>query len=318
MAQTILLTGATGFVGGTVYPVLKAAGHTVRCATRRPGRARERAPGREWVELDVDRPETLAPALRGVHGVVYLVHGMGDGADYEAREREAARRFAEVAAASGVERIVYLGGVRPAGEPSRHLRSRLETGELLRAGPVPTFELRAGMLIGAGGESWQICRDLAARLPLMVLPRWLETKSQPLAVEDAAFAIAAALTVPVSKAGIYDLPGPEVLSGKEILMRVASLRGMRPRTLRVPLLTPRLSSYWLRFVTRANFAIAQELVEGLTSDLLARDRGFWTLVPEHRLTSFEDAARRALRDEEADLPLTTRLLEKALFRLSRH
>ncbi|GAC1376412.1 MAG: hypothetical protein NVSMB47_21950 [Polyangiales bacterium] len=295
---TVLLTGATGFVGSHALPRLLASGLDVRCATRDVDKARAAHPDRTWVPFDLSRPESIAPALRGCRAALYLVHEMAAGDGYEEREAASAEAFRQAAADEGVERIVYLGGVAPKGKPSRHLRSRLHTGELLRAGRVPVFELRASMIVGHGSLSWQIVRDLAMRLPAMILPRWLSTRSQPVAIDDVAFALERALTLSVSSAGVHDLPGPDVLSAKEILLRIARLRGKRPITLSVPILSPRLSSYWLRLVTGANYHVARELIEGLSSDLLADGRGLWAVTPDHAPLSFDEAARRALAEDE--------------------
>ncbi len=313
----VLLTGATGFVGGHLLPGLEAAGFDVRCATRDPARAATAHPDRSWVRLDVNDRATLAPALSGVRGVVYLVHGMGGDSGYERRELDAARALVEEASRASVERIVYLGGVAPRGRPSRHLRSRLATGEVLRSGAVPVFELRAAMVVGHGSISWQIVRDLAARLPAMLLPRWLSTRSQPIGIDDVVFALETALTLPIADAGLYELPGPEVLSAKDVLLRIARLRGTRPVTLSVPVLTPRLSSYWLKVVTAADYDVARELVEGLKSDLLPTGRPFWDLVPDHELVSFDEAARRALAADKAVLSASLALVEEGIARLSR-
>ena len=295
---TVLLTGATGFVGGYALPRLVAAGLDVRCATRNVPAARAKHRDRAWVHFDLDRTETIAPALRGCTTALYLVHEMTGGEGYEAREGASAKAFAAAAEGEGIERIVYLGAAKPKGKPSRHLRSRLHTGEVLRAGKVPVFELRASMIVGSGSLSWQIVRDLAMRLPAMILPRWLSTRSQPIAIDDVAFALEHALALPIANAGVLDLPGPESLSAKEILLRIARLRGKRPITLSVPILSPRLSSYWLRLVTGANYHVARELIEGLSSDLLADGRGFWNLAPDHALLSFDEAARRALAADQ--------------------
>ena len=177
--RSILLTGATGFVGGAVRPALVANGWRVRCLTRDAARARTREPAFDWVQGDVADPASCGHALAGCQAALYLVHGIGEGPDYVRHEVLAASNFSRAAAAAGVERIVYLGGVAPSGVASEHLRSRLEVGEALRAGPVKTVELRASMICGHASLSWLIVRDLAARLPVMVLPRWLKSRTQP-------------------------------------------------------------------------------------------------------------------------------------------
>jgi uncharacterized protein YbjT (DUF2867 family) len=208
-----------------------------------------------------------------------------------------------------VRRVIYLGGVAPRGQPSEHLRSRLETGEVLRAGPVPCLELRAGMIIGAGSASWTIVRDLAARLPGMVLPAWLAHRSEPVAVDDVVAALAAGARIELPGGTWWDLPGPEGLSGKEILLRVAAVMGRRPILVNIPLVTPRLSSHWIRLVTRADFKLARELVEGLTSDLVATRPGYWTAAGLPAPVALEEAARRALAAEAGTVALRGRFAE---------
>ena len=242
---------------------------------------------------------------------------MGSADDYAAEERRAAARFADACVEAGVERVVYLGGVAPAGEPSVHLASRIETGRMLRERCPGVVELRAAMVIGAGSESWRICRDLAVRLPLMVLPKWLQTLSYPVAIEDVVAAIVhAALAEAPDVAGCYDLPGPECLSAEQILRRIAHLRGIEPVTIPVPVLSPSLSSYWLKLVSGANYDVARELVQGLTEDLIPTCPVYWDRMDAHRLTSFDEAASRALDDEE-ELPVSTRWLEKAIRGIAR-
>ena len=211
---------------------------------------------------------------------------------------------------AGVERIVYLGGVEPAGEPSNHLRARLETGQLLRAAKVPCLELRASMIVGSGSASWTIVRDLAARLPAMVLPAWLGHRSEPVAVEDVVAALTAAARLPLRESAAWDLPGPEALSGIQILLRIAALMDRRPFIFRVPFVTPRLSSHWIRLVTRADYHLAAELVEGLTSDLLARGAGFWELSGLPAPRTLERAALAALEEDARKLTRSGRLLER--------
>lgn len=318
MPERVLLTGASGFIGRNLHAPLAAAGHEVRCLTRRPEEARRDLPDRTWVGGDVGEPAALARALRGCTVAYYLVHGMASGrpgfADEELRWAE---DFAEAAGEAGVRRIVYLGGVAPRGRPSEHLRSRLETGEALRTGPVPCLELRAGMIVGAGSASWTIVRDLAARLPAMVLPAWLSHRSEPVAVDDVVAALVAGALLELPRSDCWDLPGPEALSGEEILRRVAAVMGRRPLLLKVPLVTPRLSSHWIRLVTRADHGLARELVEGLTSDLLAARPGYWAAAGLPPPLSLEEAARRALAAEAGTLSLAGRAVERVAGLLTR-
>jgi len=248
---------------------------------------------------------------------VFLIHRMGDRSDYEDRERRDAFAFAEAARRAGVHRVVYLGGMKPRGRTSRHLRSRVVCGEALRSSGLSVVELRAAMVIGSGSESWRIVRDLSARLPFMLLPAWLDSRSQPIDVRDVCFALARAVGLPESRDGVHDLPGPETLSAREILQRVCRLMGHDPWTIRIPLVTPRLSSYWIQLVTRANPKLARELVDGLREDLVADDEGFWKLFPEHHRIPFDQAARRALDDEQGSLTERSQRAEAFLSRLRR-
>ena len=313
MSQRVLLTGATGFVGRHLHPILVADGHSVRSATRHPETVDR---DREWVRLDLHDGVGLESALRDIEVVYYLVHGMAEGPGYSEREHVAAERLVAAAADAGVTRIVYLGGVEPKGPPSEHLESRLETGRILRAGSVQCLELRAGMIIGAGSASWKICRDLAARLPFMVLPKWLQSRCEPVSIDDVVAALSAAAVLPAEGSAVYDLPGRETVTAEEILLRIAALRGTRPMTLHVPLLTPRLSSYWLRFVSGADFSIARELVLGLGSDLVSTNPPFWQRMPEYERQSLDESIRSAFENEgPGSVPM--RMLESAARRLSR-
>ena len=300
--RTLLLTGATGFVGSAVRPVLARRGWRVRCLTRNFARAQKSAPELDWWQGDVSDSAACIRAMQGCEAALYLVHGIGEGVDYHRREVKAAQSFSDAAGEAGIKRIVYLGGVAPNGIGSDHLRSRLDVGEVLRGGSVPTIELRASMIVGYGSLSWLIVRDLAARLPFMVLPRWLKSRTQPVAIADVAVALVRALNVPLEESVWYDIPGPATLSGNEILVETARVMGLpQPRMLEVPFLSPRLSSLWVRFVTRAEWSVAREIVVGLTEDLLARDDRFWGLIDHaHRLT-FSDAVRLALEAERSDL-----------------
>ena len=298
-AGRILVTGATGFVGRAVCPALEQAGYTVRGLSRDSDRARARWPDRDWVHGDVGTGEGVAGALHGCDAALYLVHGMGRGdADYRERDRTAATEFAAMAARAGLSRLIYLGGVAPQGPPSEHLASRLEVGEALRSSGLPSLELRASMIIGHGSLSWVIVRDLAARLPFMVLPRWMRHITQPVAIEDVVVALVQGLSVPIAPGASFDLPGPESLSETEIVIQAAGALGLRPPLMvEVPVLSPWLSSHWIHVVTRAEWGVAREIVLGLAHDLLARNDDYWTLIGHDTRISFREAARRAVADE---------------------
>jgi uncharacterized protein YbjT (DUF2867 family) len=312
----VLVTGATGFVGSQLAKTLQDAGFSVVCGSRRPDKAERRFAGRTFRALDVRDFDSTVKAMQGCQAAVYLVHSMADGRGYERVEQRSAATFARAAAKAGLSRIVYLGGIQPQGKPSRHLRSRLRVGAILRAGSVCTIELQASMIIGAGSESWRMVRDLAARLPVMILPGWLESKSQPIYIDDVTAAIQHALRLESTGSAAYPLPGPEVLTAREIIARTAGLLGLRPRMLRLPILTPRLSSYWIALITRANPNISRQLVEGLRTDLVAPDDGFWKLLPGYVRVPFDEAARRALLAEAKSLSLRSRFTEWLIHRLT--
>ncbi|HKO51225.1 MAG TPA: NAD(P)H-binding protein [Polyangiaceae bacterium] len=293
-----LVTGATGFIGRALINALLARGEPVIALSRRPVGSESNEPGVTWRVCDLLSPEALPTAFAGVRVAYYLVHSMGSGrSGYRQLEHRSAEAFVAAAAAADVERIVYLGGPAPPGRPSEHLRSRLEVGEILRSGPVPAVELRASMVIGNGSASWRIVRDLAMRLPIMVLPRWLSSRTRPVALTDVITALIGAARLPLEQSAWFDVPGPDTVSGQQILERIAAIRGRRFLAVKVPLLTPQLSALWLKLVTRADFSVARELVQGLKDDLLPKDDRIWGLIGHTHLLSFDDAARRALASE---------------------
>jgi uncharacterized protein YbjT (DUF2867 family) len=295
----VLVLGAAGFVGRALVPTLVAAGERVRAASRRA--VRRGLAEVEWVQCDVRRHETLPAAFSGVDCAYYLVHSMGAGQrDFRAIEQRSATAVVRIAAESGVKRLGYLGAVEPKGPPSEHLASRLDVGAILRSGTVPTVELRAAMVVGNGSASWQILRDLALRLPFMVLPRWLESKSCPIALPDVVTALLDARTIPLAGSAWFDIPGPELLSAREMLMIVADIERRRIPAMRVPLLTPRLSAAWLKLVSRADYDVARELVLGLREDLLPQDQRYWQLTGHPPKWTFRAAAEHALATERRE------------------
>ena len=309
MASKTCVLGATGFVGRALVSALSAAGEPVRAASRRG----EAGSGMvEGVACDLERAETLGPVLDGCGVVYYLVHSLGR-ADFRETDRRCAHNGVNAAAAAGCRRIIYLGGVSPRGRASEHLASRLEVGEILRAGSVLAVELRASMIIGNGSASWRIVRDLAARLPFMVFPRWLDSKTCPIALPDVITALRDARDVQLTESAWFDIPGPEALSAREMLETVADLDGRRIPSIRVPLLTPALSAMWLRIVSGAEYGVARELVLGLSEDLLPQ-RSFWEVARHAPSLTFRAAAADALRSEPPASPFV-RALERVVRRL---
>ncbi|MEZ4308767.1 MAG: NAD(P)H-binding protein [Polyangiaceae bacterium] len=296
--RRVLVTGATGFVGRALVPALVDAGYDVRATTRDLRRGGQGA-SVEWVRCDVQDRAELERALEGREAAFFLVHGMGEGRrGYAEMESRVALSFREAAARAGLQRIVYLGGVAPRESASEHLKSRLSVGAILRGGSVPVLELRASMIIGYGSASWQIVRDLAMRLPAMVLPAWTMSRTCPLAIDDAVVALVRGLLIPLPESACYDIPGPEEVSARDMLSRVAALRGRRIPSISVPFLSVSLSSWWLKLVTRTDFSLARELVLGLTSDLLPESDRYWDEIGVRPKLGFDEAARRALLVEE--------------------
>jgi uncharacterized protein YbjT (DUF2867 family) len=269
----VLLTGASGYVGGRLLGALVREGHRVRCLARRPEflAGRVRAPS-EVVRGDCLEPASLEPALAGVHTAYYLVHSMGSAGDFEAKDREAATNFATAASAAGVRRIVYLGGLGEGGsELSPHLRSRRETGALLGSTGVTVIELRASIVIGSGSLSFELIRALVERLPVMLCPRWVWTPAQPIAIEDLIGYLVQALALPEGADGAYDIGGADHVSYADVMREYARQRGLRRRLIRVPVLTPWLSSLWLGLTTPVYARVGRKLIESLRTPTVVGD-----------------------------------------------
>ena len=275
-----LVFGASGYIGTHLVPVLQAAGKHVRAAARNV----EVLEARDWngvecVAADALRPDTLERALAGVDTAFYLVHSMAAGRGFGALDREAAANFGRAAAQAGVRRIVYLGGLVPADARSEHLRSRAETGEVLRASGVPVTELRAGMIIGPGSAAYEVMRDLVNHLPLMTTPRWVRSRSTPIALDDLLAYLAGVAGLEAAAGRTLDVAGPEAVTYEEIMHCYGRQVGRQPRIIAVPVLSPRISSYWLGLVTSVPVGIARALVEGLEHDFVARDDEIRLLLP---------------------------------------
>jgi uncharacterized protein YbjT (DUF2867 family) len=295
----VLVTGATGYIGGRLAPRLVQAGHSVRCLTRSPRRLAEVpwAGDVEVVEGDVLRPETLPAAFHGVDVAYYLVHSLG-GKDFEADDRRGAAQFAAAARDGGVERIVYLGGPQPApGHSSAHLRSRDEVAQILLGSGVPTVVLRAAIILGSGSASFEMLRYLTERLPVMITPRWVRNRVQPIAVRDVLHYLVAAARLPGSVHGDFDIGGPDVLTFAAMMRRYARIAGL-PRRIIVPVrpLSPRLSAYWVGLVTPVPGGLARPLVESLVHEAVCRDHAIAEHIPDPPggLTGFDTAVRLAL------------------------
>jgi uncharacterized protein YbjT (DUF2867 family) len=296
-----LVFGASGYVGTNLVEFLRADGRSVRASSRNI----EVLQGRGWddtelCQADALDPDSLDAALTGVDTAYYLVHSMAAGKSFPEIDAKAAHNFAAAAGRQGVRRIVYLGGLTPENPVSAHLRSREETGDILRNGPVPVTELRAGMIIGPGSAAWEVIRDLVNHLPIMITPRWVFSKSTPIALSNLLRYLADVPKHEETAGEIYDVACPEVLTYKEIMLRYGALVDKRPVIIPVPVLTPRLSSYWLRLVTSVPTNLARALIGGLSQDVVAKDYRLAELIPQ-QLLEF-DAAAVALGGEDDCLP----------------
>ena len=281
----VVVLGASGTIGRALLPALADAGHDVVPVSRRPREG--------WAVADVGDAQAVARVLAGAEAVVYLVHSLG-AADFEERDRRAARAVAEEAERAGVRQIVYLGGLGDdADELSPHLRSRRETERELASGAVPVTTLRAAVVVGPGSAALESIRALVDRLPVMVLPRWGRTPTQPVALADVVRYLVGVCGLEAAYGRTFDVGGPEVFTYREMIERVARLRGRRVRLVEVPVLTPRLSSLWLYLVTPLSASVTRPLVDGLRNPTVAADDDIRRLVP-FELTTFDEAARRAL------------------------
>jgi len=272
----LLVAGASGFVGRRLCPALTDAGHEVRAMTRRPERY---SGGGEPVYGDVAEPESVAAAAAGCEAAYYLVHSL-DKPTFEADDAAAAERFGVAAANAGLSRIVYLGGLGDDDDVlSAHLRSRRQVEKLLGSGGVPVTTLRAGIIVGYGGISWEMTRQLVEHLPAMVTPRWVRTRTQPSAVADVIRYLVAVLELPEAAGRAFDIGGPDVLEYVEMMRRVARIEGRKTLVLPVPLLSPSLSSRWLSLVTDVDVATGRSLVDSMTNEVIVRDDSIRKLVP---------------------------------------
>jgi uncharacterized protein YbjT (DUF2867 family) len=293
----ILVTGASGFIGSRLCPALIEAGHEVSAMTRSP--EKYTGPG-DPVAADVSDADTLPPALAGIDAAYYLVHSLGDD-NFEQLDADAARAFGAAAAAAGVKRIIYLGGLgADDANLSAHLRSRREVEHLLGEAGVPVTVLRAAIVIGNGGISWEITRQLVAHLPIMVAPRWVNTKTQPIALPDVIRYLVGVLENPEATGKTYDVGGPEVLRYVDMLKRAAVIQNKRTLPLFIiPLLTPRLSSGWLTLVTDVDFETSRNLIDSMTNEVIVTDDAITKLIPGE-LMSYDEAVRVALAERAAE------------------
>lgn len=299
-AVRALVFGASGYIGTNLTPRLLETGWQVRAAARH----RAVLEAREWqgvevVTADALRPESLHAALKDIDVAFYLVHSMAAGRNFADLDIEAARNFAIAAEQAGVGRIVYLGGLVPANPRSQHLRSRAETGDVLREGSVAVTEIRAGMIVGPGSAAYEIIRDLVNYLPFMITPRWVQSRSTPIALDNLLEYLLGIAVIPEAANNVYDVGGPEVLTYEQLMRQYGELTGKRFRLLSLPVLTPRLSSYWLKLVTSVPTNIARALIDGLEHDVIANDEEIRKLIPLER-KNFKQSVEAAIEAEKSN------------------
>jgi uncharacterized protein YbjT (DUF2867 family) len=302
MNRLVLVTGVTGYIGGRLVTRLIQAGYPVRVLVR----DKTRLQGRSWlsqvevVEGDVFNPDSLLKALAGVSVAYYLIHSMSGSVDFDQRDLQAARNFGKAAQANSVERIIYLGGLgNPDSDLSKHLRSRQQTGQALAESKVPVTEFRAAIVVGSGSISFEMIRYLTERVPVMICPRWVFTRVQPIAIDDVLDYLVAVLETPSSAGKIIEIGGAEVLTYGDMMLQYASERGLRRFLISVPLLTPRLSSYWVHLVTPIPSSIARPLIEGLRNEVIVREPTAKDLFPQLKPMNYQKAVSLALSDLEA-------------------
>jgi uncharacterized protein YbjT (DUF2867 family) len=291
--ELLAVTGATGFIGSNLVKSLLAKGRKVRALVRRP---QEYTGAVDARRIDILDKASLPAALEGVHTAFYLVHSMKNkGREFAQMDREGAENFLNVAESSGVKRIIYLGGLGETGpELSEHLKSRAEVGRILQSGRIQTTVLRAAIIVGPGSASWEMLRQLTERLPVMTTPRWVETRCQPIALRDVLGYLVGCAEVEATAGGTFDIGGPDILTYHQMMTQVAELLGKRVRIYGIPILSPRLSSYWVDLVTDVPSNVARPLIDGLRSEVICRDDKIKSLVHVD-LTPFREAVSLALK-----------------------
>jgi uncharacterized protein YbjT (DUF2867 family) len=303
--RLILVTGASGYVGGRLVRALEQRGERVRCLARRPHEVAARvSPSTEVVGGDVLDPASLTRALDGVETAFYLVHGMGSRRDFQEEDRRGAANFALAAREAGVRRIVYLGGLGTATDLSPHLASRHEVGRILRDSGVTTIELRASIILGSGSLSFEMIRALVERLPVLITPRWVRQRTQPIAIEDVIDYLAASPDATVAGSEVVEIGGPDQVSYLDLMREHARQRGLRRLIIRVPVLTPWLSSLWLGLVTPLYARIGRKLIDSLRNETIVTSPRARELFPAIRPRGMREALERARANEDRELAET--------------
>lgn len=302
-----LVFGASGYIGSNLVPKLLSRDIAVRAASRKAQALKTRHwKNVELIDADALQPKTLKQALQNVDTAYYLVHSMAAGKNFSRLDLEAAANFAAAAGSAGVRRIIYLGGLVPEDADSEHIVSRRETGDILRRGKVPVTEVRAGIIVGTGSAAFEVMRDLVFHLPAMITPRWVRAKSPPIALDNLLEYLVRLPDIDEAAGQIYDAAGPETLTYEEMMRVLADVAGKRqPIIVPVPVLSPKLSSYWLRFVTSVPTNIARALIGGLKHDFTADTAPLQQLVPQS-LLDFRASVEAALNGEQQESNTTNR------------
>ena len=301
----ILLTGATGYIGGRLLTALQAAGRPVRCLARRPEFLSSRVgPETEVMQGDCLESSSLRRCFDGIETAYYLVHSMGSATDFETQDRAAATHFGQAASEAGVARIVYVGGLGSGSDVlSKHLRSRHETGEVLRESGIPVVEFRSSIVLGSGSLSFELIRALVERLPVMICPSWVRTPTQPIAIEDLVSYLMGVLDQPIQGSQVFEIGGADRVSYRDIMLEYGRQRGLRRHLIPVPLLTPRLSSLWLGLTTPVYARVGRKLVESLRNPTIVHDDSARTAFGV-RTMGLRDAIARAIINEDAEFAAT--------------
>ncbi|VDZ64944.1 Putative NADH-flavin reductase [Serratia odorifera] len=296
--QRILVLGASGYIGQNLIPHLAAQGHAITAAARRlEWLQQQRWPQVDCRYVDVYQVETLAAALLDTDVVYYLIHGMGDGDDFIEKERQAAENVRDALRCSNVKQVIFLGALQPAGQSSPHLLARKLTGEILRQSGIPVTELRASIIVGPGSAAFEIMRDMVYNLPILTPPRWVRSKSSPVALENLLVYLAELLHHPADESRIFDVAGPEYISYQTLFERFIAISGKKRWLIPIPLPTRFISVWFIIMVTSVPTSIARALIQGLNHDLPANGTPLQALIPQ-RLTTFDDAVRETLRRED--------------------
>lgn len=303
----ILLTGANGYIGMRLLPVLIEAGHEVVCAVRDRERLDVKKSLKSKIEIvEIDFLQPFDPSIlpAGINTAFYLIHSMSKSGDFAAKEKKSAENFVKYVETAGINQVVYLSGIVNSEVLSPHLSSRLKVEEILQKSKVATTILRAGIIVGSGSASFEIIRDLVEKLPVMVAPKWINTRCQPIAIRNVIDYLKAVVGEERAYNKVYDIGGPDILTYKQMLLQFAEVRGLKRRIISVPVMTPRLSSYWLYFVTATTYSLAKNLVDSMKVDVIAEKKGINDVAPT-KLLNYREAVKLAFSKIEQHIVVSS-------------